>query len=357
MKFIQPNIILYLFLMVLGLSGFFFTIFLPQSQGFYAFIALAATGGLGVSIYIYQTKRNHKQLVCPIGSDCNVVISSKYSKFLGVPLEYWGMFYYSLLILSYVGLIFASYLMPHFIVSGLIFLTASAFLFSLYLLFVQGFLLRQWCIWCLLSAMLSILIFIISLSSVDFVLSFLLEASNIIGSVGIFGFILGIGGVTISLFLFNRFLKDSDVDVKEMETQKAIGEVILLGLIFVFASHFSFYIIDPTILSSSGYFLVRTIALFVVTLGHTILMTTFSPLLSHIPFRQIKEGDKGFIFQKLRKPFFIISCVVFTSWYFAFFVEQVTEVSFYILSLLYLAYILFSIFVALLWDRNISNAV
>jgi len=93
MRFIQPSIFLYFFLLLLGISGFFFAVIWPHAVGFYAFIAFAAAGGFGVSLYIYYTKRHHKQLVCPIGSNCNAVVTSRYAKFLGVSLEYWGMFF------------------------------------------------------------------------------------------------------------------------------------------------------------------------------------------------------------------------------------------------------------------------
>src|SRR3989344_5311373 len=93
MRFVQANIFLYFFLLVLGMSGFFFAVIWSQAMGFYAFISFAAIGGFGVALYIYRTKKHRKELVCPIGSDCNAVINSRYSKFLGVSFFFfWGCF-------------------------------------------------------------------------------------------------------------------------------------------------------------------------------------------------------------------------------------------------------------------------
>lgn len=93
MKLISPDILLYIFLLGLGLSSFFI-FFLPRSIGFNIFIVLTASEGLIIAYYIYQTKKNKQQPICPLGSDCNAVIQSRYSKFLGIPLEYLGILYY-----------------------------------------------------------------------------------------------------------------------------------------------------------------------------------------------------------------------------------------------------------------------
>ena len=219
-RFIQPHIFLYFFLLILGISGFFFMVVWPQAVGFYAFIALAAVGGFGVALYIYYTKKHNKQLVCPIGLNCNVVITSRYSQFLGLPLEYLGMFYYAVIFAAYVILIFAPHILSQLFLFGLEIFTAAAFFFALYLLFVQAFILRQWCIWCILSAALSIGIFIISLASVNLATAFLTEAQTIIGAIHALGFVLGMGGATTALFLFLIFLRDRTIDEKELQTLK-----------------------------------------------------------------------------------------------------------------------------------------
>jgi uncharacterized membrane protein len=356
MRLIQANICLYFFLLILGISGFFFAVIWPHSLGFYAFIAFAALGGLGVACYIYYTKRYHKQLVCPIGSDCNAVVTSRYSKFLGVPLEHWGILYYAIIVSAYAVLIFAPHLLSGVLLSGLIILTAAAFLFSLYLLFVQAFLLRQWCIWCLLSAMLSIMIFIVSLASVDFAMAFLNEITGVIELMRALGFVLGMGGATTAMLLFARFLRDLDIDENELQTLKGLSELVWLGLAFTLVGQFTSYVIDVEMLSQSGLFLTQTIALFVVAISGAVLMIIFAPLLAIMPFTEPPRGHHHSPLESLRKPLFITGSVALSSWYFAFVMNYLPEYRLAVLFFVYLAVIAVSTATALFLEKKISAA-
>ncbi len=309
-----------------------------------------------MALYIYYTKKHGKQLVCPVGSDCNVVITSRYSKFLGVSLEYWGMFYYAVIIAAYVVLIFAPHLLSEFFLSGLIMLTATAFLFSLYLLFVQAFLLRQWCIWCLLSAMLSIMIFIISLASLDFAVAFLTEIRAVIEAIHTLGFALGIGGVTTALFLFFRFLRDLHIDENESQTLKGISELVLLGLAFVLVSQFASFVAYAPDLARSGPFLAQTIALFVVAISGAVLMIIFAPFLSVIPFNETTKDHHHSLLESLKRPLFVTGAIALSSWYFAFVMNYSLGYGLTTLLLVYLTVLVTAVIAALLWEKSISSA-
>jgi uncharacterized membrane protein len=107
-----------------------------------------------------------------IGKDCDKVVRSAYSNILGLPNEWWGMVYYGGYALFLLGLgagggirlispsVFRVIEQLAFFASGL------AAVFSLFLIFVQAFLLREWCEYCLLSAGISIVIF--SLAAIVF---------------------------------------------------------------------------------------------------------------------------------------------------------------------------------------------
>lgn len=130
---------------------------------FYSLIVFVSLAGLLLALYIHYKKQTRQVLVCPIGSDCDAVIHSEYSRFLGIPIEILGIFYYGGLSLSY-----GIFLMQPDLVSPLILflvlgLSTLAFLFSLYLTFIQAFVLRQWCVWCLTSASFCLLIFLFAL--------------------------------------------------------------------------------------------------------------------------------------------------------------------------------------------------
>src|SRR3989344_1793799 len=356
MRFIPTNIILYFFLAILGMSGVVFAVIWPQAIGFYIFIAFAAVGGLGVAVNIYYTKRRNKQLICPIGSDCNAVINSQYAKFLGIPLEYCGMFYYAIILISYLFLIFIPHIFSNNLSSALIILTAGAFLFSLYLLFVQAFILKKWCIWCLLSAMLSIGIFIVSLAKVDFAVTFFMKVETIIEIIHTLGFVIGMGGATITLFLFFKFLRDFKIDETELKILQGISEFVWLGLVLVLVSQFISYVVYPNLLASSGLFLIETLALLVVAVTGAILLIIFAPLLSIIPFSSREDKNNNLSpLETLKKQLFVLGAITVSSWYFAFIMNYLSEYSFSNLFLVYLVVLMTASFLSLLIEKNINK--
>jgi uncharacterized membrane protein len=126
--------------------------------------------GFMVARLIRKHKKENAPLVCPIGFDCHAVVHSDYSKFLGVPVEIFGMLYYAIVSISYICLIFLP--MPENLsidlVIVLMFLSLIAFIFSMYLIAVQIFILKKGCSWCIVSAFICLLIFILTILNHDF---------------------------------------------------------------------------------------------------------------------------------------------------------------------------------------------
>lgn len=133
----------------------------------YLIIIFVSFGGFLLSLYIRHKKVAKEALVCPLKFDCETVIFSDYSKLFGIPLELLGMTYYLIVAVSYgiflglsgLGGGLMSIEIPQIIIFGILSLTIVAFLFSLYLTFIQAFALKQWCTWCLISAGLCTTIF------------------------------------------------------------------------------------------------------------------------------------------------------------------------------------------------------
>ena len=266
------------------------------------------------------------------------------------------MFYYSVIFTAYIILIFAQHLIPELFLSGLIMLTAAAFLFSFYLLFAQAFILRQWCIWCLLSAMLSIVIFISSLASVDFAVAFFTEITTIIGAIQALGFALGIGGAMTALFLFYRFLSDFNISESELDIIKGISELVWLGLIFVLVSQFISFVAYTEMLAQSGPFLAQTIALFIAAVSGAVLMIIFAPFLAAIPFNEMAKDYRHSPLESLRRPLFITGAVALSSWYFAFAMNYSPEYELTVLLSIYIAVIAAAVGIVLLWEKSIRRA-
>lgn len=127
-------------------------------------IILVALGGFAIAFYIRRKKLRAETLVCPLNSNCETVIHSAYSTFLGVPLEWLGMFYYAVVAVSYVSFIFSPAARAFNLTLLISWVTVMAFLFSLYLTYIQAVKLREWCTWCLISVLFCSIIFLASLA-------------------------------------------------------------------------------------------------------------------------------------------------------------------------------------------------
>ncbi len=106
--------------------------------------------GLFISGYISYTKIVDTEMVCVEGGafNCGVVTSSVYSRFAGIDIAYLGFFMYA----TVGALLLLEPRIPFLQVYGpmLIFgIALFAWLFSMWLVYVQFFLLQALCPWCL----------------------------------------------------------------------------------------------------------------------------------------------------------------------------------------------------------------
>ena len=132
------------------------------------FIALLGLAGFLVSFHIYRKKKMDAPLVCPIKFDCNAVVRSNYAKFMGARVEVLGMLYYLLILFAYAFFVYKPEVLSNSI-SGFVALSSGvAFVFSVYLICVQSFVIRNWCFWCIVSAFVSAAIFVLTLLTYDF---------------------------------------------------------------------------------------------------------------------------------------------------------------------------------------------
>ncbi len=103
-------------------------------------------------------------MICPVGGHCADVVNSRYSKTFGMSNELLGMAYYTALLAGpvLVGL-YPSVLgtwLPFAVHAAM----AGAFLMSLYLTFIQLFVLRQICTWCLTTGVINGTILVLGLA-------------------------------------------------------------------------------------------------------------------------------------------------------------------------------------------------
>lgn len=126
-------------------------------------ILFMGIGGFFISRHIYRSKKKGAKLVCFIGKGkrtCNEVVESAYAKTLGVPNELLGMGYYVLLTAGAILLIFQDS-SEALLVKLIAVFSGVAFLMSLYLVGIQAFVLKKFCEWCLATAAINTIVFLL----------------------------------------------------------------------------------------------------------------------------------------------------------------------------------------------------
>lgn len=126
------------------------------------FIALiAALGGFGITWYIDTKQKAQKPLMCPRKAPCETVLSSPEAKTFGVSNTSLGLLFYAVIffLVAYIGTGDS----PVGAVTVLAILSTGGFLFSMYLVGIQHFKIKQWCVWCLGSAAMATILFVVSL--------------------------------------------------------------------------------------------------------------------------------------------------------------------------------------------------
>jgi uncharacterized membrane protein len=125
-------------------------------------VALVALTGVFVALYLRRSKLGYiGTLACAVGS-CEKVQTSKWATFLGFPVGMWGVGYYvAVLGMAIVGLT------PRFAESRglsrlLLGVTAIGLLFSLWLTYLELFVIDAICQWCVISAILAASLFVLS---------------------------------------------------------------------------------------------------------------------------------------------------------------------------------------------------
>ena len=283
------------------------------------FIIVFSIAGFSLAHYIRTKKLSSKPLVCPVGADCDSVVRSEYASFLGVPVELIGMGYYSITLVGHVFLMLFPAAMT--VESMFVFLTITtvAFLFSLYLTAIQGFVLRGWCTWCLGSAGISGLIFLASLTVSRFgLLELLAENAYLIKLVQSLALAVGVGAATIVSLFYIKFLADLRVSASESDTLRSVVQVIWIALAVVLLTGIGLYL--PT-KSNLAVYAPAVLAALIVTACLSVISFVFyyhvAPQTALISSGAEHEHASGEM-RRLRRAIFALSALSLVSWYFVF---------------------------------------
>lgn len=118
-----------------------------------------ATIGFGDATHLTVTHYTGADLRCGPSGGCNTVTSSPYSVFFGVPVALLGALYYGAIILLSVGYLDTK---KEKILQVLSLLPITGMLASLWFIYLQLFVIHAICIYCMVSAGTSTMLFLLS---------------------------------------------------------------------------------------------------------------------------------------------------------------------------------------------------
>lgn len=289
-----------------------------ETNIFQVIILFAAFAGILLAGYIFHKKRRREHFVCPVGFKCEAVVWSEYSTFFGIPLEVLGLIYYAAVAATYgLFLVLPSLASPQ-LALGIFLASVFAFLFSIYLTFIQAFALKEWCTWCLTSAGLCTVIFASAVlgSGYGFV-ELLGHNREFLLGLHVLGMALGLGGATITDVLFFRFLRDFRVSEKENEVFRILSQMLWFALIVIILSGIGLFLPDSERLLNSPKFLVKMLVVAVIIVNGAILNILVAPNMVKICFGGPHEHEAGEL-HHLRRLAYALGAVSLVSWYSAF---------------------------------------
>ncbi len=282
---------------------------------FTPYIAIVASLlGLLAAITIFIEKRKKKKMICPLQANCDKVVHSTHSTTFGISNELLGILYY-LVIGSLYALILA---WPEFFATAgihylMLLMTFVGVILSVYFVILQAFVIRAWCSWCMLSAVACFALGACLFGLIDAATLELIASHRTLWIIiHSFGFILGVGGATITDVFFFKFMKNHQIAVDEKSTMDTLSGVILAGLAVAVLSGFMLFLPEQARLAVSAKFLVKVVVVGVVIINGIALNLLVAPRMHRLSF----EGTKPA--RSFRRLAFALGGISIVSWYTAF---------------------------------------
>jgi uncharacterized membrane protein len=125
-------------------------------------LALLGVAPFGFADASYLTAEHflNRTPPCSIVHGCEIVTTSRFSLIFGVPVALLGALYYLAVIL---GMVYYFQSKKTMALKGVAAFTFAGFAFSLWFVYLQLFVIRAICVWCMFSALTSTLLFILGM--------------------------------------------------------------------------------------------------------------------------------------------------------------------------------------------------
>ena len=271
-------------------------------------IILSAIVGVWLSRHI-ASKKHHQ-----LDEKTSSIMTGKFSRFLGVPVENIGMVYYVLIGLLFLAGIFRE--LPHVVLLIGLLLSGIGFVFSLYLTTIQLFVVKKWCLLCLISTGLNLLIVILAFRGYEsYFAEFAYTSRDLLKWLYMVGVLVGTAITTFHARTFIRFLRDFEISRKEEKRLEMFSQTAWVAIGLTFLTGLGLVITDRwREFTDSNAFIVMIIIMAVLFIYEVVMNMIVGPKLLGIHFGDHPElDDHEHSFQ--RKLAFGLVAVGVVSWY------------------------------------------
>ena len=313
--------------------------------------------GFAITSMIHHKKKHGHALVCPLGSDCNSVVYSSYSKFFGIDVVTIGLFYYGFIAVFYTTINFLGSFLPDYVFLVGFLLSVGAVIFSIYLLIVQFLVMKEWCFWCLASALATLVILISSgLTMGTSLYTFLLEYKIVIVIMHALSAALGVGTVLVTDVFFMKFLKDYKISESESEILDTLSQVVWFALGLLILTGLALFLPTSWEYLAKTKFIAKVVVVGVIVINGSLLNLFIAPKLIKISFTN-DSIDHHNETHHLRKFAFAFGAVSIVSWISTFILGSVRSLPLSVLGILgiYTILIIIAVIGSQLFDYKISH--
>lgn len=117
----------------------------------FALLFTLASIGISETVYLIRKRIASEKPICPIGDDCSLVLSSKYSKFFFVPNDVLGLMAYIIMAVVTAFLVIGVPGETIWFLILKVFVTIASVMSAIFT-YLQWKVIKAWCFWCLMSA-------------------------------------------------------------------------------------------------------------------------------------------------------------------------------------------------------------
>lgn len=277
-------------------------------------IIISSLGGLFLTRYIARHKYSEDHMTCPLGQKCEPLVTGRFSKFLGIPVEYLGTLYFSIFIFLYTVSLFKE--LPDQLLLAGILLSGVAFAFSMYLTMIQIIVLKKWCTICLAASAISFVIIVLVFMGYEYSFAeFAYTYRDLLKWIYMSGVIIGTIVTTFHAKTFIRFLRDFHITRREEARLEMFSHIAWVAIGLSFLSGLGLVLTDRwREFTDSSSFMVMVLITGILIVYEIIVNMVISPKLVGMHFGDEPELDdhKHSLYRKTAFAFIGVGVV---SWY------------------------------------------